>query len=96
MDPRRLLADRMHDHHGNLHSKRRPLIHASAGDVDGAAMERKGFLTSAFTAAIAERGGRSRRCFKATRSGHAALSHSLEVIDALRGDLTFIPRTKTR
>jgi DNA-binding PadR family transcriptional regulator len=59
-------------------------------------MERKGFLTSASTAAIAERGGRSRRCFKATRSGHAALSHSLEVIDALRGDLTFIPRTKTR
>jgi PadR family transcriptional regulator PadR len=59
-------------------------------------MERKGFLTSAATAAIAERGGRSRRCFKATRSGQTALSHSLQVIDALRGDVTFNPRARTR
>jgi len=59
-------------------------------------MERKGFLMSTSTPAIAERGGRSRRCFKATRSGQAALSHSLQVIDALRGDLTFVSRARTR
>jgi PadR family transcriptional regulator PadR len=59
-------------------------------------MERKGFLTSASAPPIAERGGRTRRCFKATPSGQAALSRSLHVIDALRGDLTFISRVKTR
>jgi DNA-binding PadR family transcriptional regulator len=59
-------------------------------------MERKGFLSSAAAPAIAERGGRTRRCFKATPAGHAALARSLQVIDALRAGLTFISRTKTR
>ena len=53
-------------------------------------MERKGFLTSASAPPIAERGGRTRRCFKATPSGQAALSRSLQVIDALRRDFNVL------
>ena len=59
-------------------------------------MERKGFLSSATAPAIAERGGRSRRCFKATASGHAALSRSLQLIDALRRNLPLTSRAKTQ
>ena len=46
-------------------------------------MEEKGFLCSWTTEPTAERGGRSRRCFKVETAGQAALRDSLRTIERL-------------
>lgn len=47
----------------------------------------RGFLTSRSGEASAERGGRAKMFFEITGEGQRALSHSLRVLDRMRGPL---------
>jgi DNA-binding PadR family transcriptional regulator len=46
-------------------------------------LEKKGLLTSRLTEPIAERGGRSKRCYKVTKPALAALKHSRRALISL-------------
>ena len=50
-------------------------------------LAKKGLLTSFIGAPTRERGGRSKRCYKLTRDGVNALSHTRQVIDTFWLDL---------